>query len=59
MQKITKFFKEIRGELKRVTWPDRKQVINSTVVVLVTVLISATFLYIVDIGLQQLLSLLL
>jgi len=57
LEKIKQFFKEVRTELKKVTWPSRKEVINSTTVVLVTVSIVGLFLWMVDIGMQQLISL--
>jgi preprotein translocase subunit SecE len=53
IQKITQFLKEVRFELKRVTWPSRKETIAGTAVVLIIVLIVASFLGIVDIGLSR------
>ena len=47
-EKIQEFFREVKIELKKVTWPSRKETIASTVVVLITVLISAVFLGLVD-----------
>ncbi len=55
-KKLTQFFKEVRTELKRVNWPTRKQVINSTGVVLITVMMVATFLYMVDFILMKAIS---
>ena len=52
IQRITQFLKEVRFELKRVTWPSRKEMLAGTMVVLVIVLIAAFFLGIVDIGLS-------
>jgi preprotein translocase subunit SecE len=48
------FLREVRVELKKVTWPSRKQTIGSTVVVLVLVLIISLFLGVVDMGLSSL-----
>jgi preprotein translocase subunit SecE len=48
------FLREVKVELKKVTWPSRKQTIGSTVVVLVLVLIISLFLGVVDMGLSQL-----
>ena len=48
------FLREVKVELKKVTWPSRKQTIGSTVVVLVLVLLISLFLGIVDMGLSQL-----
>ena len=48
------FLREVKVELKKVTWPSRKQTIGSTVVVLILVLIISLFLGVVDMGLSQL-----
>jgi preprotein translocase subunit SecE len=53
-QKVRQFIREVRAELKRVTWPTRKETVGSTSVVLVLVLIVAAFLMIVDLVLQTL-----
>ena len=36
---IAKFFKDERGECKKIVWPDRKTVLKSSLVVIVTVAI--------------------
>jgi preprotein translocase subunit SecE len=59
LQKIFQFLKEVRFELKRVTWPSRKETIAGTVVVLVIVFIAAFFLGIVDMGLSELIKMVL
>jgi len=48
------FLREVKVELKKVTWPSRKQTVGSTVVVLILVTIIAFFLGAVDIGLSSL-----
>lgn len=55
-KKIKEFFQEVWLELKKVVFPSRKEVIGSTWVVIVTVLISALFLGVVDIGLNRLIT---
>jgi len=45
------FLREVRTELKKVTWPSRKDTLSGTLVVLVAVFIIAIFLGIVDSGL--------
>ena len=52
-KKIFKFLREVRLEMKKVTWPTRKEVTGSTGVVIVTVIIVAIYLGIVDNILQQ------
>jgi len=51
------FLREVRVELRKVTWPSRKQTIGSTVVVILLVLIISAFLGLVDLLLQGLINL--
>jgi preprotein translocase subunit SecE len=48
------FLREVKTELKKVTWPSRKDTLSGTLVVLVAVFIIAIFLGIVDFGLSSL-----
>jgi preprotein translocase subunit SecE len=48
------FLREVKVELKKVTWPTRKQTISSTVVVIILVMIISSFLGLVDMGLASL-----
>jgi preprotein translocase subunit SecE len=50
------FLREVKVELKKVTWPSRKQTIGSTVVVLALVVLISLFLGVVDIGLSHLIK---
>ncbi len=44
-----KFVREVQQEMKRVTWPTRKETVISTVTVLVVVVIASTFFLLVDV----------
>ncbi|OEU59289.1 MAG: preprotein translocase subunit SecE [Desulfobacterales bacterium C00003104] len=57
--KTRQFLKEVKIELKRVTWPNRKETITSTAVVVILVLIISFFLGIVDFGLSTLVGIIL
>ena len=46
--KAALFINEVKGELKKVSWPTREELIGSTVVVLVTVAILSIFVGICD-----------
>ncbi len=46
--RLAKWFREMRSELKKVVWPTRKQVVNNTIIVLVIVVISAIAIWAVD-----------
>ncbi|MGZ3596472.1 MAG: preprotein translocase subunit SecE [Syntrophales bacterium] len=51
--KIIRFLKEAKIELKKVTWPTPRQTIASTSVVIIVVIIVSIFLGIVDFGLAK------
>ena len=48
MKKIIQFFKESYAELKKVVWPGRDDVISSVKVVLVSTVIIAAILGLID-----------
>ncbi len=56
--KITKFLREVRSEMRKVSWPNRKELITYTIVVLVTVLFVAVFTGVVDVIITAVLNLL-
>ncbi len=56
-KKIADFFQEVKLELKKVVFPTKKEVVGSTWVVIITVLVSAFFLGLVDMGLGRLMNL--
>jgi preprotein translocase subunit SecE len=58
-QKARAFFREVSVESKRVTWPSRKEVVNSTTVVLIVTVVIAFFLGAVDVGLSRIVRLIL
>jgi preprotein translocase subunit SecE len=55
--KGVQFLREVKIELKKVTWPSRKETMASTVVVIVLVMIVSAFLGLVDVGLSSLIGL--
>ncbi len=46
--RVGRFFKDIFGELKKVVWPSKKQVLNNTIVVIVVVIISSIGISLID-----------
>ncbi|MDP8969781.1 MAG: preprotein translocase subunit SecE [Actinomycetota bacterium] len=48
------FLKEVRGELKRVAWPSRKEVASYSLVVLVSVSLITAFIFVLDQAFGQL-----
>ena len=53
-QRSVEFLKEVKVELKKVTWPTRKQTTGTTIVVIIFVFVVAAFLGIFDLGLSKL-----
>ncbi len=47
-EQITQFLRETKVELKKVTWPSKKELIGSTVVVIIFVLLIAAYFGIID-----------
>lgn len=45
---VTKYFKDIRSEFKKITWPSKKEVFNSFKIVLVVVAIFTLVLWLYD-----------
>ena len=54
MNNVLIFFKEVRQELAKVTWPSFSEFVGSTIVVLIIIAAFAVFLGAVDFGLRQL-----
>ena len=48
-QKIVEYFKGIKAEWGKVTWPDKKQVVTSTIMVAVIVFAFTIYTYALDI----------
>jgi preprotein translocase subunit SecE len=45
---VFKFFKEVRVELGKVTWPNREELIGSTIIVIVLSLVMAAYIGFLD-----------
>ena len=53
------YFKDVKSEFKKVSWPTRKQVFNNTVVVLVSIVVSGLGVWVIDLLFSTLRSLML
>lgn len=50
--KIFRFFKEVKSEMKKVVWPTRKQIINNTLIVFAAVVVIGVFIWVLDLVFQ-------
>jgi preprotein translocase subunit SecE len=42
------YLREVRGELRKVAWPTRAEVVRYSVIVLITVVVLTTFIFLLD-----------
>ena len=59
LTKLTRFLREVKSELKKVTWPNKKELTANTIVVLVSVFFAATLIWCIDTVFAQVLKALL
>ena len=48
--KIVRFFKELKSELKKVVWPSKGQVIKNTLIVIAAVIIIGIIIWVLDLA---------
>ena len=56
MSKISGFLKAVVSEMRKVSWPKRKELTRYTIVVLSTVVFMAVYFGIVDLGISKLME---
>ncbi|NMC48165.1 MAG: preprotein translocase subunit SecE, partial [Desulfovibrio sp.] len=56
IDRAREFYEQARVELKKITWPTRKETVNTGVAVLILVVVMALFLGLVDLGLARLIE---
>ncbi|NCO84066.1 MAG: preprotein translocase subunit SecE [Nitrospirae bacterium CG_4_10_14_3_um_filter_44_29] len=54
--RIKEFFKEVKIEIKKVVYPSKDELVGSTWVVIITVVLVSLFLGVVDLGLSKVVS---
>ena len=52
--RIAQFLRDVRAEMKRVSWPGIPEVKNTTIITLVAVIFFAVYLFAIDQGLSRL-----
>lgn len=57
MPRWKKFFREVRAELKKVTWPTKNELISYTGIVFISVVLVAVLIWIIDAALAKVLEL--
>jgi preprotein translocase subunit SecE len=52
-EKIIAFFQDVVKEMKKVTWPTKEELIESTKIVIVVCIVLAVFTYVIDMIISQ------
>ena len=55
-EKIIAFFDDVVKEMRKVTWPTKEELKESTTVVIVVCLVIAAFTYVIDMFINQVLK---
>lgn len=50
---FAKFFKDLKGDIKKITWPSAKMVLKSTLVVIVSIAVIGLAVFVVDLCLSK------
>jgi len=53
MSKVGQFLRETKAELKKVVWPSREDVVSSVIVVIISTILIAIVLGLLDFGFTQ------
>jgi preprotein translocase subunit SecE len=48
-KRLVQFLKDVKAELKKVTWPSRNEVVNTTVVVIAATVFFGFYLFFMDV----------
>lgn len=56
--RISKYFREVRSEMRKVSWPGRNELVKFTGIVIVAVILAAIYIGVVDVVFSKILSLL-
>jgi len=52
-KRISRWFREMRSELKKVVWPSKSQMVNNTLVVIACVIVVGIFIWVFDFAALQ------
>lgn len=59
MKRLTDFFRGVVREMKKVSWPKKKELTRYTIIVISTVVVMAAFFAVIDLGISELIRLVL
>jgi preprotein translocase subunit SecE len=57
MKRIMEFLRGVVSEMRKVSWPQKKELTKYTIVVITTVVVMALFFAVIDLGISSLIRL--
>ena len=54
--RLTRYFREVRAEVRKVTWPSRQEVVRLAAIVMVVLILMSLFMALVDWGFSRLMQ---
>jgi preprotein translocase subunit SecE len=54
--RIIKYFQDVIGEMKKVTWPKKQELKDFTMVTIITMVVFAVFVWLIDQGISTILK---
>jgi len=54
--RITRYVKEVRAEIRKVTWPSRQEVLRLTAIVITVLVVMSIFMAVVDFAFSRLMQ---
>jgi preprotein translocase subunit SecE len=55
-EKVVNFFREVRGEFQRISWPSRTEIIGLTTLVLIIVILLSLYVWVLDFIFQTIIA---
>jgi preprotein translocase subunit SecE len=52
--RVAQYFRDVRAEMKRVSWPTPNEVKNTTIITVIAVIFFSVYLFAIDLGLARL-----
>ena len=56
-KRIGKFFKDLVGEIKKIVWPTKKQILNNLIITVAMLVLVGVFVWLIDTGSSSLIKL--
>ena len=56
IRKFPQFIKEVKSEVKKVSWPSKEELVNATIIVLIAAVVLTTYIASLDMALSKIIQ---